>query len=83
MAKKGIVKDSIADKFDGEVRLCADYHVSNKKIVRDRYPISLIEDLLVELQDAVVFSTLNFKDGFLQIKIEEESTTLRRYSSVI
>jgi len=40
----------------------------NKKIVRDRFPLSLIEDLQDRLQSAVVFSTLDLRNGFFQSK---------------
>ena len=52
----------------------------NKKIVKDRYPLPLIEDVLDRLQGAIVFSTLDLKDGFLHVPIEESS---RKYTAFI
>ena len=51
-----------------------DYRRLNKIIVRDRYPLPLIEDLLDKLQEAKIFSTLDLKDGFFHVPIEEDST---------
>jgi len=80
--KDGIVRPSTSDyaspivlvtKKNGEPRLCVDYRMLNKKIVRDRFPLPLIEDLLDRLQSAIVFSTLDLRNGFFHVPIEEES----------
>ena len=52
----------------------------NQKILRDRFPLPLIEDLLDKLQDAVVFSTLDVRNDFFYVPIEEESI---KYTSFI
>jgi len=63
-----------------ESRLCVDYRMLNKKIVRDRFPLPLIEDLLDRLQRAVVFSTLDLRNGFFHVSVKEESI---KYTSFI
>ncbi|GJQ74807.1 hypothetical protein Trydic_g21645 [Trypoxylus dichotomus] len=45
----------------------------NKKIVKDRYPLPLIEDQLDKLQDASVFNTLDLRNGFFYVNVEENS----------
>ncbi|XP_078051684.1 uncharacterized protein LOC144477819, partial [Augochlora pura] len=59
--KDGIIQESYSDyaspvvlvkKKNGSVRICVDYRQLNKKIVKDRYPLPLIEDQLDLLQDA-------------------------------
>jgi len=53
----------IVRKKDGSSRICIDYRALNKKIVRDKYPMPLIDDKI----DALVnFSFLNtrFKERF-------------------
>jgi len=52
----------------------------NKKIVRDRFPLPLIEDLLDRLQSAAVFSTLDLRNGFFHVPVEEESI---KYTSFV
>lgn len=44
-----------------------------QKIIKDRYPLSLIEDQIDFLQGARVFSTLNLKNGFFHIRMDESS----------
>lgn len=63
----------LVEKKNGQPRLCVDYRCLNKKIIRDRNPLPLIEDQLDRLQDARVFSTFYLKDGFFHVPIEENS----------
>lgn len=52
----------------------------NKKIVRDKYPLPLIEDQLDLLQTAKYFSTLDLKNGFFHVLMEKES---QKYTAFI
>jgi len=70
----------LAKKKDNFIRLCVDYRQLNKKIVKDRYPLPIIEDQLDLLQNAKFFSTLDLKNGFFHIKIDEQS---RKYTAFI
>ena len=70
----------LAKKKNGSTRLCVDYRLLNKKIVRDRYPLPLVEDQLDSLQGSRVFSTLDLANGFLHVYIEEGS---RKYTSFV
>lgn len=85
----GVVRYSISDyaspivlttRKNGEPRLCVDYRQLNKKVIRDRHPLPLIEDQLDRLQGANVFSTLDLRDGFFHVPIEEES---RKYTAFV
>lgn len=87
--RDGIVQPSISEyaspivlvkKKDGSVRICIDYRNLNRKIVKDRYPLPLIEDQLDALQGARVFSTLDLKNGFFHVSVEESS---RKYTAFI
>lgn len=80
--KQGIVRPSSSDyaspvvlvrKRDGSYRLCIDYRLLNKKIIKDRYPLPLIEDQLDQLQDTEVFSTIDLKNGFFHVRMSEAS----------
>lgn len=79
---EGVVRPSVSDyaspivlvaKKDGQPRLCVDYRSLNKKIVKDRNPLPLIEDQPDRLQNARVFSTLDLKAGFFHVPIETDS----------
>ena len=85
----GIVRHSVSDyaspvvstaKKDGSKRLCIDYRLLNKKIIKDRYPLPLIEDQLGRLQDARVFSTLDLKNGFFHVPVDEST---QKYTAFI
>lgn len=52
----------------------------NKKIFRDRYLLLLIEDQLDELQGAEIFSTLDLRNGFFHVALEESS---RKYTAFV
>lgn len=70
----------LVKKKDGTKRLCVDFRLLNKKIAKDRYPLPLIEDQLDALQNARVFSTLDLKNGFFHVRVDELS---RKYTAFI
>lgn len=70
----------LAKKKNGDPRLCVDYRRLNKKIVRDRYPLPLMEDQLDRLAEATVYCTLDLKDGFFHVPVIKDS---RRYTSFV
>lgn len=62
----------LAKKKDGSSRFCVDYWLLNKKIVKNHFPLPLIEDQLDALQNARIFSTLNLKNGFFHVRMEHK-----------
>jgi len=70
----------LVKKNDDTLRLCIDFRELNKKIVRDRYPLPLIDDQIDRLRGAVVFSTLDLRNGFFHIPVDEASV---KYTSFI
>ena len=59
-------------KKDGSLRLCIDYRELNKVTIRNQYPLSRIDDLFDQLQGARVFSKIDLRSGYHQLKIRSK-----------
>ncbi|KAL0546149.1 hypothetical protein IC582_016055 [Cucumis melo] len=55
---------------DGSMRLCIDYRELNKVTVKNRYPLPRIDDLFYQLQRATVFSKIDLRSGYHQLRIK-------------
>jgi hypothetical protein len=56
---------------DGTQRLCVDYHALNEVTVKNKYPLARIDDLFNQLCGACVFSKIDLRSGYHQLKICE------------
>jgi len=59
-------------KKDGTFCLCIDYRQLNKVIVKNMYPLPRIDDLFDQLKGARVFSKIDLRSGYHQLRIKEQ-----------
>ncbi|GKE06704.1 putative reverse transcriptase domain-containing protein, partial [Tanacetum coccineum] len=59
-------------KKDGSFRMCIDYQELNKLTVKNRYPLLRIDDLFDQLQGSSVYSKIDLRSGYHQLRVREE-----------
>src|SRR5262249_40843121 len=78
---KGFIRPSVSPygapvlfvkKKSGELRMCVDYRLLNKATVKNKYSLPLVDDLLDQLHGAKVFSKIDLRSGYHQIRIKEQ-----------
>ncbi|GKB46275.1 putative reverse transcriptase domain-containing protein, partial [Tanacetum coccineum] len=69
-----------AKKKDGSFRMRIDHRELNKLTVKNRYPLPRIDDLFDQLQGSSVYSKIDLRSGYHQLRVREEDipkTTFR------
>ena len=78
---KGFIRPSVSPwgapvlfvrKKDGSLRLCIDYRKLNQVTIKNKYPLPRIDDLFDQLQAAKVFSKIDLRSGYHQLRIRDE-----------
>lgn len=69
----------VKKKNKDQIRICLDPKYVNEAIVRKRYQIPTIEEVLPELAHGKVFTLLDCKNGFLQVPLQESSRDLTAF----
>ncbi|GJT38548.1 putative reverse transcriptase domain-containing protein [Tanacetum coccineum] len=70
-------------KKDGSFRMCIDYRELNKLTVKNRYPLPRIDDLFDQLQGSTIYSKINLRSGYHQLRVREEDIIGTIYLSII
>ena len=60
------------EKKDRIQRLCIDYRSLNEVTIKNKYPLPRINDLFDQLEGTCVFSKIDLRSGYFQLKIREQ-----------
>ncbi|GKA78753.1 putative nucleotidyltransferase, ribonuclease H [Tanacetum coccineum] len=88
LSEKGFIRPSsspwgapvlFVKKKDGSFRMCIDYRELNKLTVKNRYPLPRIDDLFDQLQGSSVYSKIDLRSGYHQLRIREEDIPITAF----
>jgi hypothetical protein len=68
-------------KKDGSQRMCVDYRSLNDVTVKDKYLLPCVEDSFVQRRGARIFSKIDLRSGYHQMKIRQSDTSKMAFST--
>nr|GFC24675.1 putative reverse transcriptase domain, ribonuclease H-like domain, retroviral aspartyl protease [Tanacetum cinerariifolium] len=66
-------------KKDGSFRMCIDYHELNKMTIKNCYPLPRIDDLFDQLQGLSVYSKIDLRSGYHQLRVKEKDILITAF----
>ncbi|GJX76343.1 putative reverse transcriptase domain-containing protein [Tanacetum coccineum] len=81
LADRGFIRPStspwgapvlIVKNKDGSFIMCIDYRELNKLTIKNRYPLPRIDDLFDQLQGSSVYSKIDLRSGYHQLRVRDE-----------
>jgi hypothetical protein len=81
LLKKGYIRPSVSPsggpvlfvkKKYGTLRLCINFRQLNKVTIKNKYPLPRIDDLFDQLKDAKIFSKIDLRSRYHQVRIKEK-----------
>ena len=90
LVDKGFIRPSMSPwgapvlfvrKKDGSMRLCVDYRKLNQVTVKNKYPLPRIDDLFDQLRGAKVFSKIDLRSGYHQLRIRDSDIAKTAFRS--
>lgn len=67
------------EKKNNEIRICVDMRQANRAIVRERFPLPVIEEILDKVKGSQWFNILDIKDAYHQIELNEKSREITTF----
>ena len=77
------VNSMVVSSRGEKIRICLDPADLNKAVKREHYPIPTEEEIVAKIPDATVFTVLDAKSGYLQMKLAYESSLLTTMNTPI
>ena len=71
----------VVPKQNDEIRLCVDMRRANEAIIRERYPIPTVDEVLQSLNQSTVFSKLDLKWGYHQLELHPDSRSITTFTT--